>query len=62
MRKISLAAVLATYAGLALVGLARERQAVIACECEDDCWCKRPPFALFRWVLPVGHHLARTNT
>lgn len=43
------------YVGAAVVGLVRERMGLIACGCEDDCWCKRPGLSVFRWVFPRGH-------
>jgi hypothetical protein len=48
---------LATLIGAALIGRAQERRGAITCECEADCWCKRPGFSLFRWVFPLGHKL-----
>ncbi len=54
MKKIVLTAT-ATYMGLALLGLIREQRGAMTCACEQDCWCKRPPLALFRWVFPIGH-------
>ena len=26
------------------------------CDCQADCWCKRPGLRLFRRVAPVAHH------
>ncbi len=46
------------WVGAALIGHAKERSGVITCECQDDCWCKKPGVDLFRWVLPIGHKLA----
>ena len=25
------------------------------CQCDPDCWCKRPGLTIFRWVFPRGH-------
>jgi hypothetical protein len=25
------------------------------CGCSAECWCKRPPLSVFRWVFPYGH-------
>lgn len=47
----------ALWIGAALIGHAKEHSAAIACECQDDCWCKKPGLSLFRWVLPLGHKL-----
>jgi hypothetical protein len=47
----------ALYIGAALVGHAQERRGAVRCECQDDCWCKRPGLRLFRWVFPLGHKL-----
>ncbi|MDQ4065575.1 MAG: hypothetical protein M3161_05960 [Actinomycetota bacterium] len=43
------------YLGLALVGRYREAQGDLVCDCEPECWCKRPGPSLFRWVFPFGH-------
>ena len=45
------------YLLAAVVGLLRERAGRLRCDCERDCWCKRPGLNLFRWVFPIGHHL-----
>jgi len=45
------------WVGAALIGHAKERRGAITCECQDDCWCKKPGVDLFRWVLPIGHKL-----
>ena len=47
----------ALYIGAALIGHAQERRGAITRECQEDCWCKRPGFSLFRWVFPPGHKL-----
>ncbi len=46
------------WVGAALIGHAKERRGAITCECQDDCWCKKPGVDLFRWVLPIGHKIA----
>lgn len=45
----------AVYLLAALIGHVRERSGAVRCECSDECWCKRSPLALFRWVAPFGH-------
>jgi hypothetical protein len=45
------------YVVAALIGHARERRGAIKCQCQEDCWCKRPGLSLFRWVFPLGHKL-----
>ena len=44
-----------TYLAAGVVGLVRERMGLIACDCANDCWCKRPGLSTFRWVFPRGH-------
>lgn len=51
----ALSVVGAIWVAAALIGLATERLGVIRCDCQDDCWCKKPGIRLFRWVLPFGH-------
>ncbi len=46
------------YLALAALGQARERSGLMTCECQADCWCKRPGLKLFRWVFPFGHSFA----
>jgi hypothetical protein len=58
MLRRALLALGALYIGAALIGHLRERRGAITCECQQDCWCKRPGLSLFRWVVPVGHKLA----
>jgi hypothetical protein len=45
------------YIVAALIGHAQERRGAISCECQKDCWCKRPGLSLFRWVFPFQHQL-----
>lgn len=45
------------YVALALLGHAKEQRGSLVCECNEDCWCKRPGLELFRWVFPFGHSL-----
>ena len=45
----------ALYITAALVGHVRERNGLIACDCHEDCWCKRPGRSVFRWVFPLRH-------
>ena len=44
-----------TYLAAGVVGLVRERMGLIACDCANDCWCKRPGLSTVRWVFPRGH-------
>jgi len=44
-----------TYLALALLGHALERTGLRTCDCQEDCWCKRPGTSLLRWVFPFGH-------
>jgi len=57
MRQRALFLVGTCWVGAALIGHAKERRGAITCECQDDCWCKKPGVDLFRWVLPIGHKL-----
>jgi hypothetical protein len=57
-----IAGVAKTYLLLAIVGHFMERNGVLQCACEPDCWCKRPGLNLFRWVFPYGHHLRDART
>lgn len=27
------------------------------CQCNADCWCKKPGLRHFRWLVPVGHKM-----
>lgn len=56
MRRLVLVSALG-YLGLAILGLVKERRGELRCDCAAECWCKRPPLALFRWVFPLGHAL-----
>lgn len=47
--------VLVAYVGLAVLGHLKEREGSLRCDCADDCWCKRAPLRLFRWVFPAWH-------
>jgi len=45
--------------GLLLAGLISrglEEAGVYECGCYPECWCKRPGFSLFRWIVPRFHH------
>lgn len=57
MLKRALLPLATLYIAAALIGRARERRGAITCECQEDCWCKRPGLSLFRWVFPLGHKL-----
>ena len=54
LRRTVLAAA-ALYAAAGTWGLVKERRGALRCECTDDCWCKKPGLALFRWTFPLGH-------
>lgn len=41
-----------------VVGRLVERIGVVRCGCSEDCWCRLPLLATFRWVLPYGHRPA----
>jgi len=43
----------------AVISRALERAGKYQCQCEPDCWCKRPGLNLFRWVVPRWHQLPR---
>jgi hypothetical protein len=46
---------------LLLAGIASrvlEARGLYRCEREEDPWCKRPGFSLFRWVIPRWHKVA----
>lgn len=43
------------YVGAGAVALVMERAGAYRCECDPDCWCKRPGLQVFRWVLPRWH-------
>lgn len=53
----SIGVVAALYLAAAAWGLAKESRGELHCECEGDCWCKKPGLRLFRWVFPLGHSL-----
>ena len=57
MLRRALLALGALYIGAAVIGHLQERRGAITCECQADCWCKRPGLSVFRWVVPVGHKL-----
>jgi len=44
-----------SYLALAALGHWKERAGSLTCECQPDCWCKRPGVRLFRWVFPFVH-------
>jgi hypothetical protein len=45
------------YIAAAVIGHIQERRGAITCECQEDCWCKKPGLSFFRWVFPRGHKL-----
>lgn len=57
MKRIVLSFVVG-YVILALVGRAKEAAGLMTCDCDPDCWCRRPDLSLFRWVFPRYHRNA----
>jgi hypothetical protein len=54
--RYALAAVIGLFVLAAVVTTAAEAAGVgRRCDCQADCWCKRPGLRLFRWVAPVAH-------
>lgn len=45
------------YLLLAVIGRYVEAIGAVTCECQPDCWCKKPGLSTFRWVFPTGHSL-----
>lgn len=45
------------YLAAALWGHIKESKGELTCECNENCWCKKPAVSFFRWVFPVGHSL-----
>lgn len=45
------------YLLFAVIGRFVEGMRAVACECEPECWCKKPFLSTFRWVVPAGHSL-----
>ncbi len=45
----------AAYLLAAVTGKVLEAAGVSRCGCSDDCWCRRPGLAAFRWVFPYRH-------
>jgi hypothetical protein len=43
------------YIAAGVIALALERAGLYECQCEPDCWCKRPGLNVFRWVFPRFH-------
>ncbi len=44
------------YLLFAVIGRFVEGMGAVSCECQPDCWCKKPGLSTFRWVFPAGHH------
>lgn len=44
------------YLILAVASRAQEAAGYMSCDCEPDCWCRKPGLSLFRWVFPRFHH------
>ena len=53
--KRAILALLTGYVVLALVTRAKEAAGFYTCECDADCWCRKPGLSLFRWVFPRWH-------
>ena len=47
--------VLGVYLAAAIAGKVAERLGAVSCDCDDDCWCRRPALSVFRWVFPRAH-------
>jgi hypothetical protein len=45
------------YVVAGLIALGLERTGAYECQCEPECWCKRPGLSVFRWVFPRFHRL-----
>jgi hypothetical protein len=43
------------YVVLGLIGRAKEAAGLRTCDCDPDCWCRRPGLSIFRWVFPRYH-------
>ncbi len=41
----------------ALIGRFVEAMGAVTCECNPECWCKKPGLSLFRWVFPAAHNI-----
>jgi hypothetical protein len=54
MKKVLLSFVLG-YVVLGLIGRAKEAAGIITCDCDPDCWCRKPGLSVFRWVFPRYH-------
>jgi hypothetical protein len=45
----------ALYLSSALGTRLAEAAGLTRCGCSSVCWCRKPMFSAFRWVMPVGH-------
>jgi hypothetical protein len=54
VKRIVLSLVLG-YVVLALASRAKEAAGMMTCDCDPDCWCRKPGLSLFRWVFPRFH-------
>ena len=55
MVKRLVAGILAAYLLFAVSGRVVEAVGAVRCGCASDCWCQKPPLAMFRWVFPWRH-------
>ncbi len=57
MRRVVMKKVLAVLGlVIALTALNARIESSHECQCNRDCWCKRPGLRHFRWLLPGGHN------
>ena len=56
MKRVVWASVLG-YVLLGFITRAMEAAGAYTCDCDPDCWCKRPGLSLFRWVFPRFHRI-----
>ncbi len=45
----------AVAVGLGLVNSRVEQRK--ACQCSENCWCKKPGLRNYRWMVPFGHKM-----
>jgi hypothetical protein len=49
-----LVALIGTYVLVAVLTRLAEAVRLHQCGCSAECWCKKPPRSVFRWVFPYG--------
>ena len=42
------------YVAAGIVGRGLEAAGFYRCDCDPECWCRRPGLGVFRWVVPSG--------